>query len=60
MQNANQEMITYDLLSLMFDKDPRLQQLITSMSPDEIQLGKKTDDSKLAQQASSDINNQQV
>lgn len=60
LQNAGQGKITYDLLSLMFDEDPRLQMMITSMSPDEIQLGKKTDDNKLSQQANSDINNNQV
>lgn len=48
LQNANQELITYDLLSLMFDEDPRLQALITSMSPDQIDIGKKTNDTQLA------------
>lgn len=50
MQNANQEKITYDLLSLMFDEDPRLQTIITSLSPNQIDLGKKTDDTQLAKQ----------
>ena len=50
LQNLGHELITYDLLSLMYDEDPRLQTLITSLSPEEIQIGKKTDDSQLAQQ----------
>lgn len=48
LQNANQELITYDLLGLMFDEDARLQTLITNISPNGIEIGKKTDNKKLA------------
>lgn len=58
LQNANQEELTYDLLSLMFDEDPRLQTLITSMSPDQIDLGKKTNDAQLAKTQANNTGNQ--
>jgi septation ring formation regulator EzrA len=48
LQKENQPQLTYELLSLMFDEDPRLQSLITSISSNTIKLGKKTNNSQLA------------
>lgn len=53
LQKLNQPQLTYDLLSLMYDQDERLQSLITSMTPDAIDLGKKTDDTTLSQKIKS-------
>lgn len=38
LQNANQEMVDSELVSLMFDEDPRLQTMIEDISPDGIKL----------------------
>lgn len=48
LQNLNQPRLTYDLLSLMYDQDTKLQSIIISMTPDKIELGKKTDDAALS------------